>query len=158
MKIIAENEKNFNLGVTVESRKIKGCQPLDIYNNKKETFLNSSDVYVLQKSIQDWFYKSSKFYDDYFTLKQCGRLVNDKNVQLKLKDNGKAFFHGYKTCNNSWLCPICSRRISYLRGLEVLKAGQWALNNSYTLAMITLTNQHTKGMLPATCMDIHLKA
>lgn len=158
MKIIAENRENFNLAVTDESRKIKGCQPLDIYNSKKETFFNSSDVYVLQKSIQDWFYKSTKFFKDYPTLKQCGRLVNDKNVQLKLKDNGKAFFHGYKTCNNNWLCPVCSRRISYLRGLEVLKAGQWALNNGYTLAMITLTNQHTKGMLPATCMDIHLNA
>lgn len=170
MKIIAENEKNFNLGVPIESRKIKGCQPLDNIKGANPTFSSASDVYVLQKNIKDWLFKYTDGYD-WKTVKRCGmppkkdkphekRYLPDlyESVQLRMNDKGKAFFHGYATCDNNWLCPVCSRRISYLRGLEVLKAGQWALANGYSLAMITLTNQHTRGMLPATCMDIHLNA
>ena len=157
MKSISENGKNFNLLASEEVNKIKGCQPLDNNNSKNGTFLNCTDIYVLQKSMQDWFYKSSKFYDDYSSLKQCGNLLNS-SVQVKMGENRKAFFHGYMTCNNNWLCPVCSKRIAYLRGLEVLKAGQWALANGYSLAMITLTNQHTRRMLPALCVDIQLSA
>ena len=65
MKSISENGKNFNLLASEEVNKIKGCQPLDNNNSKNGTFLNCTDIYVLQKSMQDWFYKSSKFYDDY---------------------------------------------------------------------------------------------
>ena len=158
MKSISENGKNFNLLANEEANKIKGCQPLDNNNSKNGTFLNCTDIYVLQKSMQDWFYKSSKFYDDYSSLKQCGSLINRKNVQIKLGKDSKAFFHGYMTCNNNWLCPVCSKRIAYLRGLEVLKAGQWALANGYSLAMVTLTNQHTRRMLPELCVDIQLSA
>ena len=157
MKSISENGKNFNLLASEEVNKIKGCQPLDNNNSKNGTFLNCTDIYVLQKSMQDWFYKSSKFYDDYSSLKQCGNLLNS-SVQVKMGQNRKAFFHGYMTCNNNWLCPVCSKRIAYLRGLEVLKAGQWALANGYSLAMITLTNQHTRRMLPELCVDIQLSA
>ena len=157
MKSISENGKNFNLLASEEVNKIKGCQPLDNNNSKNGTFLNCTDIYVLQKSMQDWFYKSSKFYDDYSSLKQCGNLLNS-SVQVKMGENRKAFFHGYMTCNNNWLCPVCSKRIAYLRGLEVLKAGQWALANGYSLAMITLTNQHTRRMLPELCVDIQLSA
>ena len=157
MKSISENGKNFNLLASEEVNKIKGCQPLDNNNSKNGTFLNCTDIYVLQKSMQDWFYKSSKFYDDYSSLKQCGNLLNS-SIQVKMGENKKAFFHGYMTCNNNWLCPVCSKRIAYLRGLEVLKAGQWALANGYSLAMITLTNQHTRRMLPALCVDIQLSA
>ena len=170
MKIIAENEKNFNLGVPIESRKIKGCQPLDNIKGATPTFSSASDVYVLQKNIKDWLFKYTDGYD-WKTVKRCGmppkkdkphekRHLPDlyESVQLRMNDKGKAFFHGYATCDNNWLCPVCSRRISYLRGQEVLKAGQRALANGYSLAMITLTNQHTRGMLPATCMDIHLNA
>ena len=157
MKSISENGKNFNLLASEEVNKIKGCQPLDNNNSKNGTFLNCTDIYVLQKSMQDWFYKSSKFYDDYSSLKQCGNLLNS-SVQVKMGENKKAFFHGYMTCNNNWLCPVCSKRIAYLRGLEVLKAGQWALANGYSLAMITLTNQHTRRMLPELCVDIQLSA
>ena len=157
MKSISENGKNFNLLASEEVNKIKGCQPLDNNNSKNGTFLNCTDIYVLQKSMQDWFYKSSKFYDDYSSLKQCGNLLNS-SIQVKMGENRKAFFHGYMTCNNNWLCPVCSKRIAYLRGLEVLKAGQWALANGYSLAMITLTNQHTRRMLPELCVDIQLSA
>ena len=157
MKSISENGKNFNLLAGEEVNKIKGCQPLDNNNSKNGTFLNCTDIYVLQKSMQDWFYKSSKFYDDYSSLKQCGNLLNS-SIQVKMGENRKAFFHGYMTCNNNWLCPVCSKRIAYLRGLEVLKAGQWALANGYSLAMITLTNQHTRRMLPELCVDIQLSA
>ena len=157
MKSISENGKNFNLLASEEVNKIKGCQPLDNNNSKNGTFLNCTDIYVLQKSMQDWFYKSSKFYDDYSSLKQCGNLLNS-SIQVKMGENKKAFFHGYMTCNNNWLCPVCSKRIAYLRGLEVLKAGQWALANGYSLAMITLTNQHTRRMLPELCVDIQLSA
>lgn len=157
MKSISENGKNFNLLASEKVNKIKGCQPLDNNNSKNGTFLNCTDIYVLQKSMQDWFYKSSKFYDDYSSLKQCGNLLNS-SVQVKMGENRKAFFHGYMTCNNNWLCPVCSKRIAYLRGLEVLKAGQWALANGYSLAMITLTNQHTRRMLPELCVDIQLSA
>ena len=157
MKSISENGKNFNLLASKEVNKIKGCQPLDNNNSKNGTFLNCTDIYVLQKSMQDWFYKSSKFYDDYSSLKQCGNLLNS-SIQVKMGENRKAFFHGYMTCNNNWLCPVCSKRIAYLRGLEVLKAGQWALANGYSLAMITLTNQHTRRMLPELCVDIQLSA
>ena len=121
MKSISENGKNFNLLASEEVNKIKGCQPLDNNNSKNGTFLNCTDIYVLQKSMQDWFYKSSKFYDDYSSLKQCGSLINRKNVQIKMSKDSKAFFHGYMICNNNWLCPVCSKRIAYLRGLEVLK-------------------------------------
>jgi len=82
----------------------------------------------------------------------CLRSPISKKESIKVvsrspyKKNGeKRFgFTGLQCCGNVHGCPMCSSRISMLRENEVRHTSNWAKNNGYIVAMLTLTHPHQK--------------
>ena len=56
--------------------------------------------------------------------------------------NGKAFYHGLKSCGNIWTCATCAQRIRVRRQQELERALQHHTATGGGLMMITLTMRH----------------
>lgn len=51
-------------------------------------------------------------------------------------------FVGLQTCKSVWNCPVCSNRRAWQRRGDLQKLIDWAEEQGFTLAMLTLTSQH----------------
>ena len=70
----------------------------------------------------------------------------------------KAQYSNLMVCDNAWLCPVCSYKILGKRAVEIKKGAEWAINQGYSLVMLTFTHSHHKGDRLEDLAEKHSKA
>lgn len=73
-------------------------------------------------------------------------------------NTGKAMFDNLMVCDSVWLCPVCSYKILGKRAEEIRKGAEWAINQGYSLVMLTFTHSHHKGETLEELAEKHKKA
>jgi hypothetical protein len=121
---------------------------------KKYTLLNhlqhvATDANLLSKRSGNphrvRFCHAHKAYgSDAITIKLSGNDVHNPNGS----------FGGLQTCGSVWACPVCASRIAVEKGVEILKALEWAKQENLAPVMIALTARHHAGMQLAWFKDL----
>ena len=57
-----------------------------------------------------------------------------------------AYFRGLVQCGSVWLCPVCSEKISAVRGVELQQAIDNALDYGHGVQLVTLTVRHGREL------------
>lgn len=79
------------------------------------------------------------------------------NVEY-LVNAGKARYNNLMVCDSVWLCPVCSYKILGKRAEEIRKGAEWAINQGYSLVMLTFTHSHHKKQPLADLIEKHSKS
>lgn len=77
-------------------------------------------------------------------LQRCGRVRVQPAVGMRLTA-GVAGYVGLETCGSVWVCPPCSARIMFKRGLELAAGVDWWLSQGNRLLFATSTVRHHAG-------------
>lgn len=64
---------------------------------------------------------------------------------MHVPDKDSAHFHGLRTCNSAWDCPVCAAKLSERRRQEVLRGMMLAQEYGLFPALLTFTLSHHKG-------------
>lgn len=78
-------------------------------------------------------------------VRTCRRVSRGKPVVLNLQD-GRASYSGLATCGSVWACPCCSSRINATRADELRQAVEGWHAQGGTVALLTLTMRHRRGV------------
>jgi hypothetical protein len=83
-------------------------------------------------------------------LSYCGREAVMPGGQVGLRIMGEAGarsagFSGLATCGSVWACPVCAAKIAACRAEDLDRALWWATQQGHTIALLTLTVQHSAG-------------
>lgn len=63
---------------------------------------------------------------------------------MHVPDKDSSHFHGLRTCNSAWDCPVCAAKLSERRRVEVQRAMVLAQDHGLMPALLTFTLAHTK--------------
>lgn len=66
-------------------------------------------------------------------------------VEIWASEKG-AYFHGLVQCGSVWLCPVCSEKISQVRGRELQQAIDNAMDYGHGVQLVTLTVRHGRDL------------
>ena len=114
-------------------------------------------VYKLQEGIQS-ILRSETCFEEFRGLKACMHttLPNVANVTITKDSAGVARYRGLVTCDNNWVCPICSARNAAKNAERISKAIDKAYNVlGLTVIMLTFTHQHYLGQPLAPQIESH---
>jgi len=64
---------------------------------------------------------------------------------LRNLDEGTAGYAGLMKCSSLWTCPVCARKMSEKRRIELQEVVDAAKANGDRVCMVTLTHQHNAG-------------
>ena len=67
------------------------------------------------------------------------------HIEIQSRAEGKHGYHGLGRCASPLVCPFCSAVIQSRRAQEVMRAGEYLLNNGFQCAMITQTASHNRN-------------
>lgn len=104
-----------------------------IQEERREDYRRQEKIQLLLKN---------KGYENDLT--KCLRTPVGKPYLAKAKKSGRVGYGNISTCNNVWLCPVCSKKINKKRALEIVRLVTWAYKNKYTVCMLTFTHPHSK--------------
>ncbi len=85
-------------------------------------------------------------------VRACRRTPRGPTVALERRE-GRARFTGLTTCGSVWACPCCSARINAERADELRQAVESWHARGGTVALLTLTMRHRRGVSLATYWD-----
>lgn len=107
-----------------------------------------ADVYKLLSASQHLLQK-----DNHRVCVCCNhRTPNTDTIKItRSSDATKASFSGVMKCGDIWACPVCARKVSEQRRIELNQAVEAAKSLGYRVPMLTLTHAHTSlDTLPET--------
>ena len=114
-------------------------------------------AYKLQEGIQS-ILRSETCFSEFKGLKACMHttLPYIANVTITKDSVGVARYRGLVTCDNNWVCPICSARNAAKNAAKISRA----INRAYsvlglTVIMLTFTHQHYLGQPLAPQIEAH---
>ena len=80
-------------------------------------------------------------------VRKCLRYMAHTAESVQIRRNGaKVSFHGLQTCGSVWDCPVCMRKITERRAIELdIGGGRWIDQGGYVY-LVTLTLAHNPSM------------
>lgn len=109
-------------------------------------------IWALSRTAASLLYPAGTPKEDLKGVATCRWAVQSKavGVDVHLSDyqgsgQRRASFGGLQTCGLVWNCPACAARISETRRRQVNAGFEWAKEQGYRIAMITLTARHGHG-------------
>jgi len=109
-------------------------------------------IWALSRTAASLLYPAGTPKEDLKGVATCRWAVQSKavGVDVHLSDyqesgQRRASFGGLQTCGLVWNCPACAARISETRRRQVNAGLEWAKEQGYRIAMITLTARHGDG-------------
>lgn len=109
-------------------------------------------IWALSRTAAGLLYPAGTPKDQIKGVATCRWAVQSKaaGVDVHLSDyqesgQRRASFGGLQTCGLVWTCPACAARISETRRRQVNAGLEWAKEQGYRIAMMTLTTRHGEG-------------